>query len=495
METQSSPTHYGIPPSLSSFTDHSLSAGVLSPNSSMDTELIKQDYDRSQRAASVLSGMSTEDIEAAETLNSLFTSECPCGRNFLHSPIPCLTRSCTEAHPPPQPPNQRAPPTHVQTTTAFDSNEPEPLLSLITSAHPLAAPLIHSSLSAYKTAQSYIPGAQWTERNVGLPLAGTIGRVTGMESGLRWALQRRDSPAQSQTQSAQTIASDLEKGFSDAVSGSHHRGSSDVSFETLPPYNPGDRSPPYTEHQVDLQTEQRQPPAGWRQQLMISTSGLGVAMSEESLRSLRYCLRWLRWANDRLGMAVQNLRDLLQKWNESPNEQVQAHQQPMSVAAITQSSEGSHQAALAARIAELKADVLRTLKHVVVVVSNYAGGALPENARNLVHRQLTSLPQRFSIAAARPSNQNNAGNGNETASNAQRVLVLAQEGLDMMSQVSGVVNDTLVSAESWCEKLGRRRRGEPLAPQQEELHGEKDEPRGRSVTMEREGDMDTKMEM
>jgi len=37
-------------------------------------------------------------------------------------------------------------------------------------------------------------------------------------------------------------------------------------------------------------------------------------------------------------------------------------------------------------------------------------------------------------------------------------MVLAQEGLDMMSQVSGVVNDTLVSAESWCEKLGRGKR-------------------------------------
>ena len=36
-------------------------------------------------------------------------------------------------------------------------------------------------------------------------------------------------------------------------------------------------------------------------------------------------------------------------------------------------------------------------------------------------------------------------------------MVLAQEGLDMMAQVSGVVNDTLVSAEHWCERLGRKR--------------------------------------
>lgn len=39
-------------------------------------------------------------------------------------------------------------------------------------------------------------------------------------------------------------------------------------------------------------------------------------------------------------------------------------------------------------------------------------------------------------------------------------MVLAQEGLDMMGQVSEVVDNTLVSAESWCEKLGRRRNGQ-----------------------------------
>jgi hypothetical protein len=47
------------------------------------------------------------------------------------------------------------------------------------------------------------------------------------------------------------------------------------------------------------------------------------------------------------------------------------------------------------------------------------------------------------------------------ATSAHHVLVLAEEGLDMMVQVSGVVNDTLVSAESWCQKL-RRSRATPV---------------------------------
>ena len=45
----------------------------------------------------------------------------------------------------------------------------------------------------------------------------------------------------------------------------------------------------------------------------------------------------------------------------------------------------------------------------------------------------------------------------EAVTGAQRVIVLAKEGLDMMAQVSAVVDGTIVSAEDWCERLGRRR--------------------------------------
>jgi hypothetical protein len=41
---------------------------------------------------------------------------------------------------------------------------------------------------------------------------------------------------------------------------------------------------------------------------------------------------------------------------------------------------------------------------------------------------------------------------------AQKVLVLAKEGLDMVTQITGVVDGTIVSAEQWCERMGKRRR-------------------------------------
>ncbi len=287
---------------------------------------------------------------------------------------------------------------------------------------------------------------------------------------------------------------DVEKGFGEV---DENRPRTEVAYtDSLPAYNEGDRSPPYSEEQLVVKNGQRQPPPGWRQQLVISTSGLGVAMSEESLRSLRFCLSWLRWANGRLGEAIQNIKALMDRWNEgmTPSEQ-QSH---MSVGNMTQSQEDRRQATLTARIAALRKDVLDTLKQVVGIVSNYAGGALPQNARDLVHRHLTSLPQRFSLANAmiKPGDDDS----NEAEKSANRVMLLAQEGLDMMTQVSRVVNDTLVSAEGWCEKLGRKTGGEqelyPGAHQR--IEGEKpplalSDHRERSLTAEHE--QDVKMEM
>ena len=357
----------------------------------------------------------------------------------------------------------------IQTQTTYNGDDNEPLLRLFTSQYPWARPLIKGSLSAYKTTQSYIPGAEWTERNVGLPIAGTVARISGAEAGLRWALQppKRDGPSPSKN-------ADVEKGYSDIAPDGTRRQSSEQTYtETLPAYSSGDRSPPYSEQQVLLQRrDDREPPPGWRQQLVVSTSGLSIAMSDESIRSLKYCLSWLRWANGHLGEAIQNLRNLLERWDEglTPGEQPPT----MSVANMTQSHDERRQAALSARIAALKADVLQTLKHVVNIVSNYAGGALPANARDLVHRHLTSLPQRFSLANMAGDEAGSAdGNASEAAQSGRRVMVLAQEGLDMMTQVSRVVNDTLVSAEGWCEKLGRRKNGEPQSRQQHLLASEK----------------------
>ncbi|KAL4868532.1 hypothetical protein BDV12DRAFT_185891 [Aspergillus spectabilis] len=381
--------------------------------------------DRSRRATSVLS---MDDLEAAQALEGLRT-------DFGASPR-----------------------TSQQTTASPESKpQPEPLLSLLTSTHPLISSAINNSVSAYTSSKSYSPrfksSAEFIERNIGSPVASTVhsvGRKTGVESGLRWALQRHASNSSESNRSKRRKVSgdkhpterDLEIGLSANMDTKTLHETPDLYLnEDLPAYD-NEKSPNYSE--VDRENSARQ--STWQSRLMISTSGLGVAMSEESLRSLQYCLTWLKWANGRLGNSIVALQETLKEWEALPQKN-----EDESI-----NGQATNQTQLSQRIQALKQDVLSTLKQVVDVVSKYAGGALPENARHLVRRHLTSLPHRFQVATtACPSHS--SGSSSEQSNSARRILVLAQEGLDMMSQVSGVVNDTLVSAEHWCERLGRKR--------------------------------------
>ncbi|KAL3481824.1 transcription factor Opi1-domain-containing protein [Aspergillus californicus] len=406
---------------------HPSSASSLSQNvpSMMEVENTVVAEDRTRRATSVLS---MDDLEAAQALEGLRT-------DFGASPR-----------------------TSQQTTTPPDPNShAEPLLSLLTSTHPFISSAINGSVSAYTSSKSYSPrfksSAEFIERNIGSPVASTVhsvGRKTGVESGLRWALQRHASNSSESNRSkrrkvnrhGQTTEGDLEKGADVNMDAQAAHDTEPYLNESLPPYD-GEKSPNYDE--TDRQISPRQ--STWQSRLMISTSGLGVAMSEESLRSLQYCLTWLKWANERLGNAIIALQDTTKEWE----------------ALSQKNGDGQHasnQTLLSQRIQALKQDVLSTLKQVVDVVSKYAGGALPENARNLVHRHLTSLPRRFQVATTtRPASESGPSSESSESNSARQILVLAQEGLATMSQINGVVGDTLESAEHWCERLGRKRTG------------------------------------
>lgn len=275
-----------------------------------------------------------------------------------------------------------------------------------------------------------------------------------MEGSLRWALQRHASnSSESNRSKRRKVASDkrsseedLEIGVVPNMDSKNPPEAPELYLnESLPPYD-DEKSPSYD----DLGKEGSSRQSTWQSRLMISTSGLGVAMSEESLKSLQYCLTWLKWANGRLGNSIVALQETLKEWDSLP----QKNEDGSSV-----NGQASNKTLLSQRIQALRHDVLSTLKQVVDVVSKYAGGALPENARHLVRRHLTSLPHRFQVATTACPKPDESGTPSELSSSARRILVLAQEGLDMMSQVSGVVNDTLVSAEHWCERLGRKRTG------------------------------------
>ncbi|KAI0005780.1 transcription factor Opi1 [Xylariaceae sp. FL0662B] len=375
----------------------------------------------------------------------------------------------------------------------------EPLISLLTTSHPLLATTIEGATYAYVNSKKNSPrfksGAEYVEGYV-IPIAntvGSVGRATGVEEGVRWFLGGGRRP--------KSQGSDLEIGdhgsnkrrkVRDGVNGYREptpepasgvqtpRASIDnlqdrrlsiaSTVDTLPAYDEF-RSPPYAEHLAP--SEQRPQSAPWQSRLIMSTSGLSIAMNEESLRSLKYCLSWLRWANAHIGNVINKLKAMMEKFQNGGIETTEGDH-PMNGT----SSGPMDRNQLAAKIAELKSDVLKTLRDVIETVSRYAGGALPENARELVRRHLTSLPQRFKVANMVDNGQpaaHTAEAGEElgqetqekkTRETAQHVLVLAKEGLDMMAQVSRVLDGTIVSAEEWCDRLGRKNR-----QQREELLG------------------------
>jgi len=196
-------------------------------------------------------------------------------------------------------------------------------------------------------------------------------------------------------------------------------------------------------------------------------------MSAESLRSLKYCLRWLRWTNDHMNRAILNLKHALEEYEKaekkeqsegglSTNDPNGTEAMDVDGAEKNQQRPNPSRSEIAARINSLKGDILKSLQDVINNVSKYAGGALPENARVLVRRHLTSLPQRFRLATMSDRQSDNANRDGDSAlrEGAQKVLVLAKEGLDMVTQVTGVLDGTIVSAEQWCERMGKRRKDE-----------------------------------
>lgn len=381
---------------------------------------------------------------------------------------------------------------------------PEPLLSLVMTSGSVLAKPIEGTVSAYNTTKNFSPGFIKTPVDYIEGVVGSGLHLTGIEGGVRWFFRgkgRHQSSSDLETgekshkrrkvgsRGNSTSAPRRDSGAPahNGANGVDAQGQMDPygfttkdrrlsmsTVDTLPAYDDA-RSPAYTEDAGAMQNDKSErtgsrpssmTPTAWQSRLIMSTSGLSIAMSEESLRSLKYCLGWLRWANDHIGRVISALKDALDKYESHP--QLEDH--VMNDAAGTSVVRDDEQArrAIGARIDALRSEVLKTLQGVIETVSKYAGGALPDNARALVRRHLTSLPQRFRIATQESgsnANSNQAssseeGKEQEVRDGAQRVLVLAKEGLDMMAQVSGVLDGTIVSAEEWCDRLGKKRRQE-----------------------------------
>ncbi|TDL24112.1 Opi1-domain-containing protein [Rickenella mellea] len=257
------------------------------------------------------------------------------------------------------------------------------------------------------------------------------------------------------------------------------------------------------EDQVQQQQQDVAARSRW-QALLLEAGGIGAAVSEESMRRLKYCLQWLQYATEHIDAQILVLRNFmasLSQRGDDPEEQL-----------VT----ASHLQTLT----DIKRDVVNTIRQVVDVVSKYAGGALPEPARARVRQFILHLPQRWAsnqthsrnpsldieaqllpqspqspqstpsaeqqssrrqstsdttappllpsgepgeggilppMAVLPPPEQVRAGVARPTAraatQAAQKILTLATESLDMMRSVTGVFKESLDRAEGWIERL------------------------------------------
>lgn len=195
----------------------------------------------------------------------------------------------------------------------------------------------------------------------------------------------------------------------------------------------------------------------------MTTSGLGVALSEPSLRSLRLCLKLLRSATTRIDTIMKSLKLVLEEYDAALK-----RRRPHDVEALDAKAElngtmaqmglvdGEQDAQvriIADRIKQYSSEIWTTLQSVVQAVSRYTGGALPQNASQVVRTQLLSVPQRWQLAGQQADGDAQQG---EAVRGANRMLAFAKEGLDMMSQITTVVDGTVQSAETWLNRIGRR---------------------------------------
>jgi hypothetical protein len=212
---------------------------------------------------------------------------------------------------------------------------------------------------------------------------------------------------------------------------------------------------------------------GWGSMLVeagVTAGGLSAAMSEESMKSLKYCLQWLQYATAHIEHQITILRDLIVKLNHGE---------------LDLSSPASQ------NLAVIKGDVVNTIRGVVDVVSKYAGGALPEPARASVKAFILSLPARWARVNRAPDSSGRQGsfggspaspsfspahgsgyNGSSSPSSssrsttatarqqaaatavaANRVLTLAVESLDILRSVTVVFGESLDRADLWVERL------------------------------------------
>lgn len=184
----------------------------------------------------------------------------------------------------------------------------------------------------------------------------------------------------------------------------------------------------------------RQSRRAW-QNMLLEAGGLSAAVSEESLKSLQFCLGWLGYTTATLQDRIAFLRSFMLSLSNSP--QSQSGIDPAHVEALER----------------VKTELVDAVKNAVDILSRHAGGALPDQARAFVRGTILALPQRFNAFLQHqqqrpPQNATSEPHAHPHSERqalhdaAERLLTFAVEGCEALGSVAQVFGETLERADA-----------------------------------------------
>ncbi|KAJ1655401.1 transcriptional regulator opi1 [Dispira simplex] len=131
----------------------------------------------------------------------------------------------------------------------------------------------------------------------------------------------------------------------------------------------------------------------WWQQMLVGAGTGAVVFSEESLRRIKYCLDWLQYAANHIRVQIHALREVIQGLQQN---MLESHAAVSASDNISRGVVGKPAwSPLMAKLAKTKREIVVTLKKVIGIVSQYAGAALPVEARRHVRNLIMGLPNRW----------------------------------------------------------------------------------------------------
>ncbi|WFD45328.1 transcriptional regulator opi1 [Malassezia psittaci] len=169
-----------------------------------------------------------------------------------------------------------------------------------------------------------------------------------------------------------------------------------------------------------------------------SASGLGLALTFEGRRRLRYCLTWLQYATARTEHHITTLHEMIADLRGQP---------------------GCVMSPIYQQLKHIRRDVAHILRSVINVANNCASSVLPQYACKIIRQNILSLPSSFAdrLASNRTEEaQTSDSHSTDTAQGeeaATLILTVAVESLDIILKVTHVIADVLDRADYWAQRL------------------------------------------